>query len=172
MSLKGIRTRMGAMICALALLAVGVVVGLATNQASAATAASAAAAPTASGTVVMLTPCRVADSRDWITLSTFNAYQTEYLGVTGTCGVPWGAAGVILNVTVVPSPWFSYGGGWVTVYPDGSFPPNVSQVSYNWYTDTYVSYCSLLGTWAAASGPGVTPDMFERALFDGQRSPS
>ena len=39
--------------------------------------------------------------------------------------------------------------------------------SYNWYTDTYVSYCTLLESWEAASGHEITADMFERALFDG-----
>ena len=39
--------------------------------------------------------------------------------------------------------------------------------SYNWYTDSYVSYCTLLEPWEAASGHEITADMFERALFDG-----
>lgn len=50
-------------------------------------------------------------------------------------------------------------------YPTPSF-------SYNWFTDTYVSYCQLLERWADAAGEGVTPDMFERALFQRSRSTS
>lgn len=42
--------------------------------------------------------------------------------------------------------------------------------SYNWYTATYVSYCELLERWAYQSGAEVTPDMFERALFDAGRA--
>lgn len=41
--------------------------------------------------------------------------------------------------------------------PDGPF-------SYNWYTDTYVSYCDLLQRWAGELH--TEPDMIERALFD------
>lgn len=40
--------------------------------------------------------------------------------------------------------------------------------SYNWYTDTYVSYCGLLARWAREHGAGVQPDEFERALFEGK----
>ena len=40
--------------------------------------------------------------------------------------------------------------------------------SYNWYTATYVSYCELLGRWAAGEsasrGHQVWPDEIERAL--------
>ena len=55
MSLQRIRSRIGAVICSLALLAIGVVVGLAANQASAATSSAAAVN---SGGVVMLAPPR------------------------------------------------------------------------------------------------------------------
>jgi hypothetical protein len=46
-----------------------------------------------------------------------------------------------------------------------------TRFSFNWYTLTYVSYCELLQGWAdqtnAQSGrTDVTPDLFERALFD------
>ncbi len=131
MSLKRIRTRIGAVICSLVLLAVGLVVGLATNQASATT----SAATVNSGGVVMLAPCRVADSRNGTTLSTFYANETEYLMIVGPqCGVPvLEASGAILSITVVPSPWYSHGGGYVTVYPTDVARPEVSQVSYNWY---------------------------------------
>jgi hypothetical protein len=52
--------------------------------------------------------------------------------------------------------------GWsiAPTYPRRTF-------SYNWCTDTYVSYCELLAKWAAEAGDGVGPDMFERALFEG-----
>lgn len=52
--------------------------------------------------------------------------------------------------------------GWsmAPTYPGPTF-------SYNWYTDTYVSYCGLLGSWAAEVGDDVGPDMFERAMFEG-----
>ena len=47
--------------------------------------------------------------------------------------------------------------------------------SYNWYTDTYASYCALLQRWAneesdAHSGR-VWPDEIERSLFEGNRHP-
>ncbi|WP_159081696.1 8-oxoguanine DNA glycosylase OGG fold protein [Nocardioides sediminis] len=38
--------------------------------------------------------------------------------------------------------------------------------SYNWYTETYVSYCQVLEGWTAEVGRS-TADMFERALFQG-----
>lgn len=40
--------------------------------------------------------------------------------------------------------------------------------SYNWYTDTYVSYCELLHRWASEVG-GPSADMLERGLFDNER---
>jgi hypothetical protein len=66
---------------------------------------------------------------------------------------------LILDARVARSLWFL---GWTMAptYRGRSF-------SYNWYTDTYVSYCTLLESWAAASGDEITADMFERALFDG-----
>lgn len=44
--------------------------------------------------------------------------------------------------------------------------------SHTWPVDTYVSYCELLESWADRTGPGVFPDMFERALRDIARFPS
>lgn len=38
--------------------------------------------------------------------------------------------------------------------------------SYNWYTDTYVSYCETLARWTKESG-AEAPDEIERALFEG-----
>lgn len=43
--------------------------------------------------------------------------------------------------------------------------------SFNWYTDTYVSYCELLAQWARDHGGGARPDEFERALFEGKERP-
>lgn len=40
--------------------------------------------------------------------------------------------------------------------------------SYNWYTETYSSYCDILWRWAqSVEGPAVSPDEIERALWDG-----
>jgi len=129
MSLKRIRTRVGAAICSLVLLALGLVVGLNTNQASATTSAAAVN----SGGVVMLAPCRAADSRDGTPLSTFHAFQTQDLYLANSCGVPYfpAAAGVILSITVVPAPGSTAGGGYLTLYPSFGARPTVSQVSYN-----------------------------------------
>ena len=44
---------------------------------------------------------------------------------------------------------------------------NCNSFSYNWYTDTYVSYCKLLRGWADARGSGTRSDEIERALFAG-----
>jgi hypothetical protein len=98
-------------------------------------ASQAVATPTPTvGTVVPVTPCRVADSRNWITLTTFFAYQTEDQQITGNCGVPATASAAILNFTVVPQN--NWQGGFLTIYPTGGTRPEVSQVSYNWYTIT------------------------------------
>lgn len=69
---------------------------------------------------------------------------------------------LILDARVARSLWLL---GWnmAPTYRGRSF-------SYNWYTDTYVSYCNLLESWAAASGQEITADMFERALFVGRPS--
>jgi hypothetical protein len=81
----------------------------------------------------MVAPCRVADSRDWSTLTTFFGYQTEDLVIGGHCGVPLDAAGVILNVTMVPIQDYVYNpGGFLTIYPVGADRPNVSQATYTW----------------------------------------
>jgi len=58
-----------------------------------------------------------------------------------------------------------YKAGWnmAPTYPTKTF-------SYNWHTATYVSYCELLERWAGQSGAEVTPDMFERALFEAGRA--
>lgn len=46
-------------------------------------------------------------------------------------------------------------------------PTYPKQFSYNWHTDTYVNYCELLRRWAAEASEEVSPDMLERALFEG-----
>lgn len=47
------------------------------------------------------------------------------------------------------------------------------QYSYNWYTDTYVSYCQLLDRWAREESERhastIWPDEIERALFEGSK---
>lgn len=53
-----------------------------------------------------------------------------------------------------------------------SLPHRGNNYSYNWYTDTYVSYCELLERWAAEEsserGIEISPDEIERALFAGE----
>jgi len=66
---------------------------------------------------------------------------------------------LILDARVARS-LFDLGWSIAPTYPTKTF-------SYNWYTDTYVSYCELLSRWAEVAG---TADMFERALFDAGRS--
>ena len=127
MSLKGIRTKLGVVICSLALVG-GLGVGLTAAQASAAVpnAAVAAVAP-ATGTVVMLPPTRIADSRTGAQLNSFFGFARQDLQVAAHGGVPLtGAAGAILSVTVVSN---SY--GFLSVYPSGGTRPEVSQVSFN-----------------------------------------
>ena len=120
-------------IVAIILLLAGLVAGLGQANAS-----SERAAVATTGSVVMVDPCRVADSRTWVTLTTFWAYETQGVVVGGHCGVPANAAGAILNVTVVPvqggSSWNP--GGYLTVYPLGGTQPEVSQVTYNWNNTT------------------------------------
>jgi hypothetical protein len=65
---------------------------------------------------------------------------------------------LILDARVARS-MYRLGWNMAPTYPTKNF-------SYNWYTDTYVSYCDLLHVWAERGGPGITPDMLERALFD------
>lgn len=52
-----------------------------------------------------------------------------------------------------------------------SLPHRGGSYSYNWYTDTYVSYCELLAHWAEEESDRlkttVWPDEIERALFAG-----
>ncbi|PKQ18264.1 MAG: hypothetical protein CVT68_04270 [Actinobacteria bacterium HGW-Actinobacteria-8] len=62
-----------------------------------------------------------------------------------------------------------YDAGW-TDLPRSS-RKNGYSYSYNWYTDTYVSYCELLARWADESPLGTRPDEIERALFEGLGAP-
>jgi hypothetical protein len=66
---------------------------------------------------------------------------------------------LILDARVARS-LFNLGWSIAPTYPTKTF-------SYNWYTDTYVSYCELLTCWAEVAG---NADMFERALFDAGKS--
>lgn len=53
-----------------------------------------------------------------------------------------------------------------------SLPHRGNNYSYNWYADTYLSYCELLERWAAEAsregGTEISPDEIERALFAGE----
>lgn len=53
-----------------------------------------------------------------------------------------------------------------------SLPHRGQDYSYNWYTDTYASYCDLLTRWASAetstANTLVFPDEIERALFSSE----
>src|SRR5664279_4638400 len=115
---------MTVLLSTLALLLIGLTAGF--GQANATT--EPASSMYAHG-VIMLDPCRVADSRDWTTLTTFTDHQSQDLVIGGKCGVPDYANGVILNVTVVPTGYYSQG-GWLTVSPVGRPRPLVSQVTY------------------------------------------
>lgn len=134
MSKINVRARLGILLSTLALLAGGA--ALSVTAASAAAQAPAAAVAPASGTVVMLSPVRIADSRTWSNLTTFNAYESEDMQVQGHGGIPafpTKTAGVIINVTVVPvQNWYSPG-GFLTVWATGGPRPEVSQVSFNYY---------------------------------------
>lgn len=44
--------------------------------------------------------------------------------------------------------------------------------SFNWYADTYASYCELLAAWAAAAESRTHSDEIERALFAGAPAPA
>lgn len=67
---------------------------------------------------------------------------------------------LILDARVASS---LYKAGW-SMAP--TYKAGTRNFSYNWYTDTYVSYCQLLESWTK-DVPGSTADMFERALFQG-----
>ena len=78
----------------------------------------------ATGGFYTLTPCRVLDTRDQA--APLAAGETRTIPMTGTCGIPAGAAAVSLNVTVVgPSAQ-----GEMTAYPANVSRPNTSVISY------------------------------------------
>jgi hypothetical protein len=72
-----------------------------------------------------IVPCRVADTRVDGAGIPLQASETRDFAVGGVCGVPQGASGYSLNVTVVP------GGplGYLTVWPAGTMRPLVSTLN-------------------------------------------
>lgn len=136
MSKINVRTRLGILLSTLVLLAGGAALSVTAASAAAPAPAAAVAAAPASGSIVMLPPARIADSRAWSNLRTFNAYESEDMQVQGHGGIPafpTRTAGVILNVTVVPvQTWYSPG-GWLTLWASGGPRPEVSQVSFDYY---------------------------------------
>lgn len=54
-----------------------------------------------------------------------------------------------------------YAAGWT------GLPASGGTFSYNWYADTYHSYCRLLTQWAGDLEGKTLPDEIERALFSG-----
>ena len=71
---------------------------------------------------------------------------------------------LILDARVASS---LYEAGWTDL--PHSARKNGYSFSYNWYTDTYVSYCELLQGWADAHGSKTRSDEIERALFAGPK---
>jgi hypothetical protein len=73
------------------------------------------------------TPTRILDTRsNWGLNGAFGAGGTREVSVAGVLGVPPGATGVVLNVTVVgPS-----AGSHLTVWPAGEGPPLASNLNY------------------------------------------
>jgi PKD repeat protein len=75
-------------------------------------------------------PVRVLDTRKPIgvaTIAKVPANGVVKLKLAGTDGIPADAAAVALNVTVTDAA----GGGYVTVYPDGTAPPTTSNVNFS-----------------------------------------
>ncbi len=94
---------------------------------STALAAPAPATTTPGGTIVMLTPARIADSRIFMSFGTFHAVQSQDLQIVGRGGVPMtGVSGVILNVTAIGGP----GGGYLTAWPFNQTRPGTSNVNF------------------------------------------
>src|SRR5204863_99223 len=77
-----------------------------------------------SGEYVAITPTRILDTRSGAAL---NPGQTLSLGVTGVAGVPAGASGIAMNITVTQS-WTS---GFLTVYPGDVGLPLASNVNFD-----------------------------------------
>ena len=78
--------------------------------------------------VATVAPTRLLDTRDgtggW--LNALSAGQVIDLQVAGTAGIPDGAGGVLLNVTVTGAT----SGGFVTVYPCGGDRPLASNLNF------------------------------------------
>lgn len=87
--------------------------------------------PTAVPSVVVpLDPQRILDTRTAIGIGTtvpVAAEQTITVQVTGVGGVPAGATGVLLNLTVNGAS----GNGYVTAYPTGGSRPTASVINYS-----------------------------------------
>ena len=86
-----------------------------------------------------LKPCRIVDTRfasrwGFNPIPTNGQFNLDVYGNTSSqggaasCGVSSDAAGVVLNVTAVPT---ASGNGWLTVWPFGSSKPTASLVNYN-----------------------------------------
>ena len=81
-----------------------------------------------------VTPMRLMDTRAaGITVDGFNsgmgqrpAGSITELQITGRAAIPGDASAVVLNVTAVTPA----AGGWITVYPCGSAPPNASNLNF------------------------------------------
>ncbi|HUQ90907.1 MAG TPA: hypothetical protein VM120_04435 [Bryobacteraceae bacterium] len=71
-----------------------------------------------------VTPCRVADTRDFPSASIPGGTSRDFL-VQNTCGVPTNAAAYSFNVTVVPSGPLSF----LTLWPAGNTRPVVSTLN-------------------------------------------
>jgi hypothetical protein len=94
---------------------------------STAAAESTPAAAQAAGTIVMLPPTRIADSRSWMSFPTFHGTEQQDLQIVGRGGVPMtGVAGVILNVTAVDEQQ----AGYLTVWPFDQPRPASSNVNF------------------------------------------
>src|SRR5664279_4041234 len=84
----------GAALAALAMMLTGLFMGQ----------AGAASPPSTSGQVAMVSPARIADSRNEFGFDAFGPRWVEDLQVGGRGGVPANATGVILSITVIPQP--------------------------------------------------------------------
>jgi hypothetical protein len=89
----------------------------------------AASAATDGAVIVPLAPDRILDSRTGtgVNAGSIGPDQTITLQVTGRGGVPAGATGVVLNLTVNGPK----GAGYVTAYPTGQSRPNASVINYS-----------------------------------------
>jgi hypothetical protein len=88
-----------------------------------------AAAPSTASVVVPLEPARILDTRfgTGAPAGKVAPDQTISLQVTGVGGVPAGATGVVLNLTVTEAG----GAGYVTAFPGGGARPNASVLNYS-----------------------------------------